>query len=156
MLLLRIQNHHQVKGISMNNKVRIIAIVILVVLYDMVEFLYYGVDEGTRICLLIGERCFRADSFVYFASVKVQYIIFAVILQMLVPMIMKGLERPLKFILIANVLYFVEYFFSYNEPISKIHLPFGLYIPIDSAAVKVAAWCYLSYEVVRKLFFTEE
>ncbi len=122
-------------------------------MYDRVEFLYYGINPDTKICLLIGARCFRADSFVYFASVRVQYIILAVILQLTVPVLIKGLDKALALILLANLLYFVEYFFTYNEPLYKI--PMGLgdwYLPVSVATLKLVAVIYLMYKCLNKVF----
>jgi hypothetical protein len=136
----------------MSIALRVLVISILVLMYDRVEFLYYGVNPDTKICLFIGDRCFRADSFVYFASVRVQYIILAVILQMVVPMLIKGLDMALAFILAANVLYFVEYFFTYNEPFYKI--PIGLgdwYLPVSVATLKLMAVIYLMYKCLNKI-----
>jgi hypothetical protein len=137
----------------MSIALRVLIISILVLMYDRVEFLYYGINPDTKICLLIGERCFRADSFVYFASVRVQYIILAVILQLTVPMLIKGLDKALAFILLANVLYFVEYFFTYNEPLYKIPMAIGdWYLPISVATLKLVAVIYLMYKCLNKVF----
>jgi hypothetical protein len=137
----------------MSIALRVLVISILVLMYDRVEFLYYGVNPDTKICLLIGERCFRADSFVYYASIRVQYIILAVILQLTVPMLIKGLDRALAFIMVANVLYFVEYFFTYNEPIYKIPMAIGdWYLPVSVATLKLTAVIYLMYKCMTKVF----
>jgi hypothetical protein len=137
----------------MSIALRVLVISILVLMYDRVEFLYYGVNPDTKICLLIGERCFRADSFVYYASIRVQYIILAVVLQLTVPMLIKGLDRALAFIMVANVLYFVEYFFTYNEPLYKIPMAIGdWYLPVSVATLKLMAVIYLMYKCVNKVF----
>jgi hypothetical protein len=137
----------------MSIALRVLVISILVLMYDRVEFLYYGVNPDTKICLLIGERCFRADSFVYYASIRVQYIILAVVLQLTVPMLIKGLDRALAFIMVVNVLYFVEYFFTYNEPLYKIPMAIGdWYLPVSVATLKLMAVIYLMYKCVNKVF----
>ena len=137
----------------MSIALRVLVISILVLMYDRVEFLYYGVNPDTKICLLIGKRCFRADSFVYYASIRVQYIILAVILQLAVPMLIKGLDKALAFIMLANVLYFVEYFFTYNEPLYKIPMAIGdWYLPVSVATLKLMAVIYLMYKCVNKVF----
>jgi hypothetical protein len=137
----------------MSIALRVLIISILVLMYDRVEFLYYGVNPDTKICLLIGERCFRADSFVYYASIRVQYIILAVVLQLTVPMLIKGLDRALALILLANVLYFVEYFFTYNEPLYKTPMAIGdWYLPISVATLKLVAVIYLMYKCLNKVF----
>lgn len=137
----------------MSIALRVLIVSILVLMYDRVEFLYYGVNPDTKICLLIGERCFRADSFVYYASIRVQYIILAVILQMLVPLLIKGLDKALGFVLLANVMYFVEYFFTYNEPLYKIPMLIGdWYLPVSIASVKLVAVGYLMFKCVIKIF----
>jgi hypothetical protein len=150
--LPEILNRHQLKGISMSIALRMLVISILVLMYDRVEFLYYGMNPDSKICLLIGERCFRSDSFIYYASVRVQYIILAVILQMMVPLFVKGLNKALAFLLLANVLYFIEYFFTYNEPLYKIPMLIGdWYLPVSVATVKLAAVIYLMYKCIMKI-----
>jgi hypothetical protein len=137
----------------MSIALRVLVISIMVLMYDRVEFLYYGVNPDTKICLLIGERCFRADSFVYYASIRVQYIILALVLQLTVPMLINGLDRALAFIMVANVLYFVEYFFTYNEPLYKIPMAIGdWYLPVSVATLKLMAVIYLMYKCVNKVF----
>jgi len=130
-------------------KYKLIIIVLLVILHERAEFLWYYVDADSKICLWIGERCFRADSFIAFASTRLQYIIQSVILLMLIP----TLKRPLNIFLFANFLYFLEYFLTYNEPIGKIDLFSGFYLPISIATVRTFTLLYLFVEAVRITFY---
>jgi hypothetical protein len=128
-------------------KNKIVLIVLLVLLYDRVEYLWYGVNPETEITLINSKESIRADSFIYYASQRVQYIIFAYVLMLLIPQ----LKRPLLFFFICEVLYFLEYFITYNEPIYKVPMLGDWYIPISVATLKFVSIAYLIVEAVMML-----
>ncbi len=125
-------------------KSKIVLIVLLVLLYDRVEYLWYGVNPETEFTLFNGKESIRADSFIYYASQRVQYIIFAYVLMILIPQ----LKRPLWIFFTCEVLYFVEYFITYNEPIYKVPMFGDWYIPISVATLKFLSIAYLIVEAV--------
>lgn len=106
-------------------------------------------NENAKEINKMGSVSFRPDSFISYASTRAQFIIFSVILIMLVAQ----LRKPLTIFLAANILYFLEYFLTYNEPIGKIDLFSGLYLPISIATVRTFALLYLFAEAVRITFY---
>jgi hypothetical protein len=123
----------------------LIKIAILLLLYDRVEFLYYLVEGSERKIgfLLMGDPI-RIDSYIYFASIGLQQLIFAFILQMLIPI------RAAKFFVLASAVCFIEYFLTYGQPIAKIPLPWELYIPVSGSALWLVSVCYFMYGAVKK------
>jgi hypothetical protein len=122
-----------------------IKIAILLLLYDRVEFLYYLVEGSERKMgfLLMGDPI-RIDSYIYFASIGLQQLIFAFILQMLIPI------RAAKFFVLASAVCFIEYFLTYGQPIAKIPLPWELYIPVSGSTLRLVSVCYFMYGEVKK------
>jgi hypothetical protein len=129
---------------------RILIIVALLVVYDRVEYLYYAFeDSDSKIGFIIKGDPIRIDSYVYFLSIRIQQIIFALIFYYLVP-----LKSP-RWFLYACVAMLVEYPLTYNEPILTIPLPLDHYIPVSAAAFRLCAVGYFMYEVVNKLLKKE-
>jgi hypothetical protein len=123
----------------------LIKIAILLLLYDRVEFLYYLVEGSERKIgfLLMGDPI-RIDSYVYFASIGLQQLIFAFILQMFMPI------RAAKFFVLASAVCFIEYFLTYGQPVAKIPLPWELYIPVSGSALRLVSVCYFMYGAIKK------
>jgi hypothetical protein len=124
-----------------------IKVALLMIVFDRLEYFYEVVNPDTNICLLAVERCFRADSFVYFACVKVQQWIFVYVIHLLVP-----LKEYSKWSVWAFALAFVEFFFTYNEPIARIPFPFDMYLPISTAILKFAAVAYFMWGCIKKVW----
>jgi hypothetical protein len=132
------------------DKATLIKIAILLVLYDRVEFLYYLVEgSDVKLGFLLKGDPIRIDSYVYFASIGLQQVIFALIIHMLMPM------KSVKFFVIASIICFLEYFVTYGQPITKIPLPWELYIPISGSMLRLASVCYFTWEVGKKIMQEE-
>jgi len=128
------------------NKDKIIKLVVLLFLWDRVEFLYYLVEGNeTKIGFIIQGDPIRIDSYVYFASIAIQQVITATIFYILLPW------DSVKWFLVACILCFIEYFFTYGTPIAKIPLPWNLYVPISASGVRMVSVCYFSYDAVKRL-----
>lgn len=127
-------------------KAKLLRLVILLILWDRVEFLYY-LFEGydAKIGFIIQGDPIRLDSYVYFASIALQQVITAYIIYTLLPW------NSVKWFLVASVLCFIEYFFTYGTPILKLPLPWNLYIPVSASSLRMVSVCYFSYEAVKKL-----
>lgn len=52
----------------------------------------------------------------------------------------------------AFSLAFLELFLTWNEPILKIPLPFGLWVPISTSLLKLTSICYFMWECVKSTF----
>ena len=122
------------------DKLNILFVFILILVFDRVEFLYEGISNSDKmIGFLYSAEPIRADSYVYFASTRIQYVILSVILMTLLP----KYRSETKAYLGACILYFIEFFLSYNEPYMRIllikdFLLFGdLYLPISISTLKL-------------------
>lgn len=128
------------------DKRKLITIGVLFILWDRVEFLYYLVEgRDTKIGFLLMGDPIRIDSYVYFASMYLQTLILVVILQMALPL------KSMKYLVIACLLCFIEYFVTYGQPIAKIPLPWNLYIPVSCSTLRLLSVCYVLYECVKKV-----
>jgi hypothetical protein len=87
----------------------------------------------------------RLDSWIYNASVKFGHIIPCFICYILTPF-----KKESKLMVWAFTVAFVEFFFTWNEPISKIPLPFGMWVPISSTLLKLASICYFMWGAFKK------
>jgi hypothetical protein len=124
---------------------KFIIIAILFLLYDRVEFLYYAFEGSERkIGFIIKGDPIRIDSYVYFASIGLQQVIASFIIYLLLPW------RSVRLFVIASAVCFVEYFFTYGQPLAKIFLPFDFYVPVSASALRFASVCYVMYECVKK------
>lgn len=125
---------------------KFIIIAILFLLYDRVEFLYYAFEGSERkVGFIIKGEPIRIDSYVYFASIGLQQVIASFIIYLLLPW------RSVKYFVIASVICFVEYFFTYGQPIAKIPLPADFYIPISASTLRFVSVCYVMYECVKRV-----
>jgi hypothetical protein len=89
----------------------------------------------------------RIDSLIYNACVKLEHIDLVLILHILIPF-----KKQTRIMLIAFGMAFIEFFFTWNEPVAKIPLPFHWWIPISTATLRFASICYLMVVVVRTEF----
>lgn len=93
----------------------------------------------------------RLDSWIYNSCVKIEHILVVLMLHILM-----DLKKETRVLLIAFVLAFVEFFFTWNEPIAKIWLPeigaFQPYIPVSTATVKFFAIAYFMVGCVKRVF----
>lgn len=135
------------------NHWRIITILLLVILFDRVESLYYGLSNPERLIgfLYMGDPI-RADSYVYFASLRVQHIIFAVIVSLSLP---KWLNRETSAYIIVNILYFAEYFITYNRPVTRLMvIPEVIYLPVSITTLKILIIMGIVVSALNKIFNT--
>lgn len=88
----------------------------------------------------------RLDSWVYNVSIKLQHIIGVLFVYILTPF-----KKESKIMLIAFGLALIEFFFTWNEPIAKIPLPFEWWIPISTATIKLMSVCNFMYACQKKI-----
>jgi hypothetical protein len=85
------------------------------------------------------------DALIYNASVKVEHFILPLILFILTPF-----RKESKLMMIAFGLAFVELFFTWNEPMLKIPLPFHWWFPVSTTLLKLASVCYFMWGCVKR------
>lgn len=108
------------------------------------------IDDPEKFCgFWIKGEPIRADSYWYFASIRIQYMIFAAIIYLLIP----ELKRSLGVYFWITFLYFLEYFATYNEPISKLNITGWFGIPISVTLLKFLAFGYIFIEWFKKVFY---
>lgn len=128
------------------DKKRLITIAILLILYDRVEFLYYALDNpDQKIGFIFKGDPIRADSYIYFASIMLQQVITSIIVYLFLPW------KETKWFVIASMIVFVEYFFTYGQPFFKIPLPGDFYIPGSTSTLRMMSVCYFMYAVVKRV-----
>lgn len=107
-----------------------IAIGILLVLFDRIEYLYYAFPETDKFCLILWkERCYRMDSFIYYFSGRVQQVITTIMVYLVIVYLKLPLRKHAFLIVVAWLLSLIELFITYNEPITKVPLPRCIYLP---------------------------
>lgn len=125
-----------------------IIIGILLLCYDRIEYLYYAFEGSDRyIPFLFSGEPIRLDAYVYFLSIRVQQIIFILILHILI-----GAPKATQWVLIAFILSLIEFPLTYNEPFFKIPLPFGFYVPGSTASLKFIAICNLMVVCINRSY----
>jgi hypothetical protein len=124
---------------------KLIAIAILLLLWDRVEFLYYAFEgRDTMVGFLIKGNPVRIDSYVYLASIYIQQVIMATIIYLLFPI------NAAKYLVLACLICFVEYFLTYGQPITRIPLPRDFYIPVSGSTLRLLAVCFFMWRCVQK------
>lgn len=128
-------------------RLKIVTIGILLLIADRVEFLYYGIENPSEMVGFVYSGApIRIDSYIYFASIRIQQLIFAIILNMLLPEFRKETTA----FVIVSFLYFMEFFWSYNEPTTTIRITEYIYIPISVAALKLMVIFGIIVSVINK------
>jgi len=121
----------------------IISVAVLLILYDRIEFLYYAFGNPEELVSFpFKANPIRKDSYIYFASVMFMQLITAVIVHLLLQW------KETKWFVAASALVFVEYFFTYGQPLFKIPLPHGFYIPGSASTLRMMSVCYILYGAV--------
>lgn len=144
------RHHPHLKIINMEDRFKYIAVSILIFVYFLLEYAWIpwsGVPEYYEVPFVYSDGPVRLDSWVYNACVKVEHLILPLILYILTPF-----KRESKLMLLAFGLAFVEFFFTWNEPIAKIPMPFDWYIPVSTSPLKLASICYFMVSCVIKFF----
>lgn len=127
------------------DKRRLITIAVLLILYDRIEFLYYAFDNPEeKVGFILKGDPIRKDSYIYFASIMFQQVITSIIVYLFLPW------RETKWFVIASVIVFIEYFFTYGQPFFKIPLPGEFYIPGSASTLRMISVCYVMYGCVKR------
>jgi hypothetical protein len=132
------------------DKSRFVVVSILVLVYFLLEYTWISVEDVQifyKVPFVYDSGPIRLDALVYAASVKVGHFILPLILYILTPF-----KKESKLMMIAFALAFVELFFTWNEPIHKVPLPFNWWIPISTTLLKLASCCYFMWGCVKDYF----
>lgn len=131
----------------MKQKITIIIVAVLLILYDRIEFLYYAFNNPDQ---LIGfpfkNITIRKDSYIWQASVMFMQFLTALIIHLLMGW------KETKWFVIASALVFIEYFLTYGQPFFKILLPGGFYIPGSASTLRMISVCYILYGAIKRFF----
>lgn len=151
----------------------IVLTIVLIVLYDRLEFFYYVAEpHGAEPFIFwrtpwglifehasfpfVSKECLRLDNYIYYASVKLQNFIFVYLVWLYIPV----LRNYSKWIIISFGLCFLEYFLTYNEaafliPLPKFAPPISWFIPDaipgSTATLKVGSIIYFGTMSVRHI-----
>lgn len=128
---------------------RYITVSLLVMAYFLFEYTWIPFEDVPvfyKVPFIYDGGPVRLDSWVYNASVKVEHFILPLILFIISPF-----KKECKLMMWAFGLAFVEFFFTWNEPVLKIPMPFHLWIPVSTSLLKLASICYFMWGCVKKI-----
>lgn len=148
--LQEIHRRHHLKGIDMLDRFKYIAVSILILIYFLLEYAWIpwaDIPRYYEVPFIYTGGPVRLDSWIYNACVKIEHIILPLVIYVLTPF-----KKESKLMLLAFGLAFIEFFFTWNEPIAKIPMPFGWYIPVSTSPLKLASICYFMVSCVIKFF----
>ncbi len=126
-----------------------ITVSLLVMAYFLLEYAWIPFEEVPiyyKVPFIYDSDPVRLDALIYNASVKVEHFILPLILFILTPFMKES-----KLMMIAFGLAFIELFFTWNEPMLKIPLPFHWWIPVSTTLLKFGSVCYFMFSCVKKL-----
>jgi hypothetical protein len=134
----------------MNKNMLYITVSCLLLVYMMLEYTWIPWEDVPvfyNVPFVYDGGPVRLDSWIYNACVKVEHFLFVLTIHLVL-----DFKKETKWLLITFGLAFVEFFFTWNEPIAQIDLPFGMYLPISTTPMKFAAVAYFMYGTVKKIW----
>jgi hypothetical protein len=143
------QNHHQ-EGINIMDRLKYLIVSILTVVFFILEYTWIPFEDIPifyKVPFIYDGGPVRLDSWIYNASVKIEHFIVPLILYVLTPF-----KQECK-LMGAFALSFIEFFFTWNEPIGKIPLPFEWWIPISTALLKLVSICWFMWVCIKEILY---
>jgi hypothetical protein len=138
----------------MRDNFKFITVSVLLLLFLLLEYAWIPWDRVKiyySVPFVYDGGPVRLDSWIYNSCVKIEHILVVLMLHLLTPF-----KKETKMLLIAFGLAFVEFFFTWNEPMAKIWLPefgsFHPYIPISTATLKLMAVCCFMWGCIKKVW----
>jgi hypothetical protein len=134
----------------MNGNMKFITVSSLLLIFMMLEYTWIpweDVQTFYNVPFIYDGGPVRLDAWIYNACVKIEHIVVVLMLHILL-----DFKKETKWLLITFGLAFVEFFFTWNEPIAQIDLPFGMYIPISTTPLKFAAVAYFMWGCIKKVW----
>lgn len=134
----------------MNDRLKYIAVSLLVLLFFLLEYAWIPWDEVpvyVPVPFVYKYGPVRLDSYIYNFCVKVEHVIVPVILYLVTPF-----KKESIYMMIAFFLALIEFPFTWNEPILKLPLPFNWHIPVSTSPLKLASVCYFMWAAVKRAF----
>lgn len=121
-----------------------IATGLILIVIDRVEFLYYAFEgNGKKVSFWCCQEPIAQSWWVQIESYYLQLFLFTLILLMWLPFWKHFIPVVGTFFLCMP-----EFWLTYGEPIAKLPLPFGWYIPVSVSALRMASVCYYLTVVV--------
>jgi hypothetical protein len=120
---------------------------VLVMVFFLLEYLYLPFENLRNPVVIVFQNfTIPLDSYMYFLCVKVEHLVFAYCIHLLI-----DAKHVTKWIVISFFLCLLEYPLTYNEPIGRIPMPFDLYVPISTSVLKFASVGYFMYWGLKKI-----
>jgi hypothetical protein len=132
----------------MNGNMKFITVSSLLLVFMMLEYTWIPWEDVPifyNVPFIYDGGPVRLDAWIYNACVKIEHIVVVLMLHILL-----DFKKETKWLLITFGLAFVEFFFTWNEPVLKIDLPFSMYIPISTTPLKFAAVAYFMWGCIKK------
>ena len=138
----------------MEDKMKAITVSVLLLIFFLLEYTWIPwtrVETYYSVPFVYDGGPVRLDSWIYNACVKIEHILVVLMIHLLM-----NFKKESKIMLIAFGLAFVEFFFTWNEPMAKIWLPefgsFHPYIPVSTATLKFCSIAYFMWGTVKRVF----
>ena len=134
----------------MNGHMKYIMVSSLLLVFMMLEYAWIPWEDVPifyNVPFIYDGGPVRLDAWIYNACVKIEHILVVLMLHVLT-----DFKKETRVLLIAFGLAFVEFFFTWNEPVGRIDLPFNMFIPISTTPLKFLAVCYFMWGTVKRVF----
>jgi hypothetical protein len=130
------------------DKLKYVIVSFLVMVFFLTEYTWIPWEEVPvfyKVPFVTTMEPVRLDALIYAASVKLGHVIPFAILFFITPF-----KKESKLMMIAFALAIPELFLTWNEPVMKLPMPFGLWIPISTSLLKLGAICNFMWACVVK------